>query len=206
MSAASNLKFIHKIEGAELSNGNGATTIRSDDIGLINLPSGRIVLGDPTTKYSMSDFKRKCFAATVQPGVYPVRTYTAYTEQEKYLAFAEIIFTSKKPVKFVTAKTIVDTESKRRGFCGYPVHNSATGFMDADLYEQICSLPRFTESYSLIENEEPDEFHCATVYFDDSQNPCAVRLQVPSSYYYWYWGKDSNGEICCLIGDYFTFA
>ena len=157
-------------------------------------------------KGSMSDFKRKCFAHQIVPGTYSVRVYYAESKKERYVAFAEIVFSDKRPVKYVAAKTLSDTESKRRGFCGYPVHEHTTGLMDADAFEIICNLPRNKDAYAVLElDEETESIGDYAIAYDDSKNPCAVQLHVSCGYYYWYWGKDSNDEICCLIGDFFTF-
>ena len=207
MSAKDNLKAIHKIEGMQLTNANGCVTIRSEDVGCINISSGRIILGDPMRKGSMSDYKRKCFYHTVAPGIYPIRVYHAQSEKLNYIAFAEILFSEKQPVRYVAAKTIIDTEIKRRGFCGYSVHEGATGFMDSTIFEQICNLPRFKEAEEVIEPDETqDGILDYTIVYDHAQNPCAVRFNVSCGYYYWYWGKDNKGGICSLIGDFFTFA
>lgn len=207
MTAKDNLSAIHKVDGLQLNNANGSVIVRSQDVGCINIASGKIVLGNPMIKGSMSDFKRKCLAHDVTPGVYPVLVYHAQTESECYVAFAEIRFSDKRPVRYVTAKTISDAETKRRGFCGYPVHESATGFMDADTFEKICNLPRYKDSLSLLELDEDQEgIENYAIAYDNERNPCAVQFRVAGGYYYWYWGKDSNGEICCLIGDFFTFA
>lgn len=207
MTAKDNLKSIHTVDGLQLTNANGSMTIRSEDVGCISIVSGRIVLGDPMRKSSMSDFKRKCFAEPITPGIYPVRVYHAQSEGESYIAFAEILISDKQPVRYVAAKTIIDAETKRRGFCGYPVHEGVTGFMDANTFEQICNLPRYKEAYSVLEPDESQDGICDyDILFDQVQNPCAVSFKVSSGYYYWYWGKDSKGELCSLIGDFFTFT
>lgn len=207
MTAKDNLKAIHTLDGLQLANENGKVIVRSQNIGCINISSGKVILGNPMLKGSMGDFKRKCLSHNVAPGIYPVLVYHAQTEFERYVAFAEIRFSDKRPVRYTTAKTISDTDSKRRGFCGYPVSESTTGFMDADIFEKICNLPRYKDAHSLLELDEDQEgIEDYAIAYDDNKNPCAVQFHVASGYYYWYWGKDSNGEICCLIGDFFTFV
>lgn len=205
MNAKENLGTIHKVDGAKLSNSFTTAVIRSENIGCIKLSSGQIVLGNPLEKCSANDFKRKCFAHTVSPGVYPLMIYKAHTDTEQFLAFAEICFSSKRPVSFVTAKTIIDAETKRRGFNGYPVRNSETGFMDAEEFVQICDLPKMKDAHCILELDEEDAGENYEIFTNQESVPCAVSFTVPSGYYYWYWGKDSSGEVCCLIGDFFSF-
>lgn len=205
MTAIDNLDTIHKVEGARLTNSFGTATICCEDIGCISLKTGQIILGNPLEKCSANDFKRKCFAQTVTPGTYSVLLHYAQTETEKYLAFVEIRFSDKRPVSFVTAKTIVDTESKRRGFNGYPVRDSQTGFLDAEEFTQICNLPKMQSPERILEDNDEYMGDDYTLLTNQSQVPCAVSIKIPRGYYYWYWGKDRKGEICCLIGDFFSF-
>ena len=59
MDAQNNLKTIHMADGASLQNRYGKSVIQSHDIGLINLPTGEIVMADPTLQFEIVDFKRK---------------------------------------------------------------------------------------------------------------------------------------------------
>lgn len=57
MDARNNLKIIHTVDGAILQNRYGKAVIRSHDIGLISLPTGEIVMADPTLRFEIADFK-----------------------------------------------------------------------------------------------------------------------------------------------------
>ena len=157
MSAKEQLEIIHTVDGAALSNSYGKSVITSEVIGLIYLPTGEIIMGDPTRRYGIEDFKRKAFARRVEPGIYDVIVYTAQSGKERNLAFAEIRFSDQKPVFFVAAKTIYDTENKRRGVCGYIVHDAITGFMDAEVFRTICAQPRFSYPPPLSFEDLPEE-------------------------------------------------
>ena len=52
MDAQDNLKIIHTVDGASLQNRYGKSVIQSHDIGLISLPTGEIVMADPTLPVS----------------------------------------------------------------------------------------------------------------------------------------------------------
>ena len=138
MDARNNLKIIHTVDGAILQNRYGKAVIRSHDIGLISLPTGEIVMADPTLRFEIADFKRKAFQQKVPPGIYPVFAYSAHAGEDRTLAFAEIRFTDHPPVTFTAAKTIWDAEQSRRRYCGYVVNESTTGLMDGRFFRESC--------------------------------------------------------------------
>ena len=55
MDARNNLKIIHTVDGAILQNRYGKAVIRSHDIGLISLPTGEIVMADPTLRFEIAE-------------------------------------------------------------------------------------------------------------------------------------------------------
>lgn len=63
MDARNNLKIIHTVDGAILQNRYGKAVIRSHDIGLISLPTGEIVVADPTLRFEIADFKPEGISA-----------------------------------------------------------------------------------------------------------------------------------------------
>ena len=138
MNVQDNLKIIHTLDGAVLSNRYSKSIITSHDIGLISIPTGEIVMADPTRQFEIADFKRKAFQQRVQPGIYSVIAYSARSQNDCLLAFAEIRFTDQTPVTFSTAKTILDAEQSRRRYCGYVVDDAATGFMDGQFFRDAC--------------------------------------------------------------------
>ena len=148
MDAQDNLKIIHTVDGTSLQNRYGKSVIQSHDIGLISLPTGEIVMADPTLRFEIADFKRKAFQQKVRPGMYPVFAYTAHSDRDCVLAFAEICFTDRPPVTFKAAKTLWDTERSRRRNCGYVVSESTTGFMDGQYFKDACMKSEFSEGES----------------------------------------------------------
>ena len=66
MDAQTNLKIIHTVDGASLQNRYGKAVIRSHDVGLISLPTGEIVMADPTIEFEIGDAKRKAFQQKVK--------------------------------------------------------------------------------------------------------------------------------------------
>ena len=53
----------------------------------------------------------------------------------------------------------------------------------------------------LKENQERWGIRCAAGISPDGSYSAAL-FTVPSGVYYWYWGKDQKGEICCLVADF----
>ena len=211
MDAQNNLKIIHTVDGASLQNRYGKAVIRSHDVGLISLPTGEIVMADPTIEFEIGDAKRKAFQQKVPPGIYPVFAYSAHAGRESVLAFAEIRFTDQPPVTFTAAKTIWDVEQSRRRNCGYIVNESTTGFMDGRFFRESCmrdnsSAVDYEAAFDelLEENRERWGINCAAGISPDGDYSAAL-FTVPSGVYYWYWGKDKKGGICCLTADFFTY-
>ena len=56
----------------------------------------------------------------------------------------------------------------------------------------------------LEENRERWGINCAAGISPDGDYSAAL-FTVPSGVYYWYWGKDKKGGICCLTADFFTY-
>jgi len=210
MSAKDNLRVIHTVDGATHTNLYGKARISSKDIGLISLTTGEIVMADPTRRFQIEDFTRKAFSRRVEPGIYPVTAYIAHSQRDQRLAFAEIRFSNQKPSSYIAAKSIYDTEKKRRGFCGYLVNDCRTGFMDAEVFRKVCALPRFSSSEDLIDFDDPEEDYsdkvpCKIGSAKDG-TPTAAMFSVHNGVYYWYWGKDRKGNLCTLTADFFTYT
>lgn len=216
MGAKENLKAIHTMEGLTLRNAYDTAAVRGVDLGSLVFATGEIVMGDPERRYGMEDYKRKTFSEKVEPGAYPLIVYMAKTAKEDRIAFAEVRFSNKKPVRYVAAKSVYDVENNRKGACSYVVNDSQTGFMDGDIFKAICALPKRGNPSSVVcfdyfddmvdERllETAEELPYALGYSKDG-TPSAVRLKAPSGKYYWYWGKDSSGRICCLVADFFSY-
>ena len=209
--AQNNLEIIHTVDGASLQNRYGRAVIRRHDIGLISLPTGEIVMADPTLRFGLADFKRKAFQRQVLPGIYPVFAYYAYSETDSALAFAEIRFSDQPPVTFTAAKTILDAEESHRKYCGYAVNESKTGFMDGQFFKDTCMQSQYAVvdfdaalDEALEENRERWGIDCAAGISPDGNYSAAI-FTVQSGIYYWYWGQDKKGGICCLTADFFTY-
>ncbi len=102
-----------------------------------------------------------------------------------------------------------DQEQKRKPPYRYVVEECRTGFMDAEVFHTICKLPErmcidYLIDFDKDENEDT-EFRCAVGSSEDGELTAALLTIMKSGVYYWYWGKDCNGDICCLFADFFTY-
>ena len=106
MDARNNLKIIHTVDGAILQNRYGKAVIRSHDIGLISLPTGEIVMADPTLRFEIADFKRKAFQQKVSPGIYShiplMQERTAHLRLQRSVSQISHPLPSRQPRPYVT--------------------------------------------------------------------------------------------------------
>lgn len=211
MDARNNLKIIHTVDGAILQNRYGKAVIRSHDIGLISLPTGEIVMADPTLRFEIADFKRKAFQQKVSPGIYPYSHIPLMQERTAHLRLQRSVSQISPPLPSRAAKTICDAEQSSRRNCGYVVNESTTGLMDGRFFRESCMRSNsFELDYEtaldelLEENLERWGINCAAGIAPNGDYSAAL-FTVPSGVYYWYWGKGQKGEICCLTADFFTY-
>ena len=206
-----NLEKIHSVEGVFVRNAYDNAMVRGVDLGLLYLPSGQIIMADPERKHALADLSRKTFSESVPAGNYPVTVYMVKTETDERIGFAEVRFNHNLPIKYVKAISMYDSENMRRGPCGYIVHDCQTGIMDAEVFKINSNNPKRTNWHSIVdfdswdESEEKENQPYSIGFSPDGQLN-ALRLEVQSGCYYWYWGKDKAGNICCLIADFFTYV
>lgn len=96
-------------------------------------------------------------------------------------------------------------------FTMHVVSESTTGFMDGQYFKDACMKSEFSDlehemvlDEILEENQERWGIRCAAGISPDGSYSAAL-FTVPSGVYYWYWGKDQKGKICCLVADFFTY-
>lgn len=138
--------------------------------------------------------------------MYPVFAYTAHSDGDCVLAFAEICFTDRPPVTFTAAKTLWDTERSRRRNCGYVVSESTTGFMDGQYFKDACMKSEFSDlehemvlDEILKENQERWGIRCAAGISPDGSYSAAL-FTVPSGVYYMVLGKGPERQDLLLGG------
>ena len=197
MDARNNLKIIHTVDGAILQNRYGKAVIRSHDIGLISLPTGEIVMADPTLRFEIADFKRKAFQQKVSPGI-------------SYILYSHIPLMQERTAHLRLQRSVSQISPPLPSRQPRP-YESTTGLMDGRFFRESCMRSNsFELDYEtaldelLEENLERWGINCAAGIAPNGDYSAAL-FTVPSGVYYWYWGKGQKGEICCLTADFFTY-
>lgn len=182
--------------------------IEEQPLGLLNLPTGKIVANDPLCFYETEPFEK-----TVKPGRYPVILYVQHIEDDRRVAFAEIRFTEKLPVGFELA-LIKGQDAEKLSedeYYGYGVDSGTGGFMDELTCNEFVALIEPTDDGMLPELEKALSdsyvytYSTANYTLSGTDNNLTV---FSSGYgdgcYPSYWGYDEKGGLCCLITDFET--
>lgn len=170
-----------------------------------NTYSNQVLLERKCPHGRMADqFDRRALEVTVEARIYPVEIYMASGSNDCFPAFASIRFCNNTPVSFVPAMTVHDQKHKRRPPFRYVVNECRTGFMDTDVFQATCGLPRYTRADNLLDfsDSEDDEFPCVVECSDDGELPATLVIIRKSGVYDWHWGKDCNNRVCCLMADF----
>lgn len=189
------------------------------NIGMLKVPSGKIVATDPIV-YPIA----KPFLRTVPPGEYPVKIYAATIEGvgERY-AIAKLEFSKDKAEKWVMA--LLEGEDinniKEDGFFGFPADAGLGGFFD---YETGKKLVEFNKKF----REENPEKNLYDAVFAAEFKKSAKNLNDTTDYGDWinykipesnlnvtmfqsgygdgvypsYWGIDKDGNVTSLVIDF----
>ncbi len=185
-----------------LKNRQDDISIREQSLGMLNLPTGKIVANDPVIMYQKDPFER-----TVAPGQYPVMLYVAHISTDQRVAFAEIRFTQELPVEFELA-TIEGDDISRLGdddFFGYGVDAGTGGFMDEITCDELekSTDDMFDLLDDALEESYVPTYDTANVCLPDSEhNIVAFSSGYGDGSYPTFWGFDKNGELCSLITDF----
>ena len=109
-------------------------SLRSQPLGELYLPTGKIVANDPCCLFEGTPFTR-----TVPPGSYPVNLWVWEGGGDKRVAFAGLRFREGAPVRFEMALLAgQDTaELSEDGFYGYGVDSGTGGFMDEQTFLRL---------------------------------------------------------------------
>ena len=83
--------------------------------------------------------------------------------------------------------------------------------LDGQFFKDTCMQSKYAVvdfdaalDEALEENRERWGIDCAAGISPDGNYSAAI-FTVQSGIYYWYWGQDKKGGICCLTADFFTY-
>lgn len=178
------------------------------ELGELNLPTGKIVACDP-----LVDPETPPFSKHVKAGKYPVTLYIHYIDDDKRVGFAKLGFSEKLPTRFEVA---VNDEQKLEEledgeFYGYGVDSGTGGFMDEETAKKLGQLMDESEDYgiaeldNMLEESYVDTYCVANFTIPDTDlNLAAFSSGYGDGLYPTYWGLDDDNNICCLITDFET--
>ena len=197
------------------------TPLRPQQLGELNLPSGKIIVGDPLTSiYDKDPFKRE-----VKPGKYPVIVCIAKTAQagQRY-AVAKLEISKNRAVKWELALTAKQHLEDLKGdqIFGFPVDAGLGCFVDLqtrDLFNQYdASFTKKDKTWNIYDEVLAAEFKKNASNPTDPNDPGDwVNFYLPNKpalniimfqsglgdgYYPSYWGLDSKGHVCSLVIDF----
>lgn len=178
------------------------------ELGEINLPTGKIVACDPLVCPEELPFSKQ-----VKAGRYPVTLYIHCIDDDKRVGFAKLTFSDKLPSRFELAvNEEQNLEELKEGYIfGYGVDSGTGSFMDEKAAAKVVELMDSAEDYNIPELEDMLEKTYVDTY-------CTANFRIPGTdldlaafssgfgdgLYPTYWGFDENDNICCLITDFET--
>lgn len=192
-------------------------------IGDINLPTGKIIAGDPFFTDGQMPFAR-----TVEPDKYPVHIYvTEIDEDHSRVAYAKIKFRAEEAKKWILAITedLTEEELEELGeeeFYGFPVESGIACFLDEQTNAQLVAKMDAAEEKD-PESNYYDEVLAAEFkeysgknklsrdlgdwndHHPDKESDNNVIMFASGwgdGYYPAYWGLNENGDTVELVLDF----
>ncbi len=170
--------------------------------GLLNLPSGQIVVCDPLT-----GGQRAPFVQSAKPGRYPVELALLRTaDGAEYVALSRIKFSDSQPAVWVMAlrKGQDPRKLEAGGYFGFRSESGTAAYLDADSLPQAnfeqtedidALLTALTANYarSRYWMEYPLDRRLGVVMFSSGKGP---------GFYASYFGIDEEGDVSALVTDF----
>lgn len=179
-------------------------------IGQVHLPTGKIVACDPLT-FS----EPEPLALSVPPGTYPV--ILVEDIEFRSFAFAMIRFSDMEPVSWELALMQEEKaeELEDDEFFGYPVDAGLGCFMDLETAKKFLAREEdlqnrlgdsfdnlYTHEIAAILEENNEKWADYHIHEGQPENCIMFASGFGDGIYPSYWGKDANGNICCLVTDF----
>ena len=199
------------VDGSSLLSSGEPVTVRTIEIGHLNLPSGRVVATDP-----FSYPEREPFTARVAPGSYPVVLSLVQPEgwPTPLIAAAMLQFSEATPVTWHLALTPGQDpgELAEDGFYGFPVDAGSACFVSPEAARihakrttvlGVLNLP-YIMRISQEMDGHGDEGMWAMVELDRKRglNAAFLTSGYGDGSYGAYWGYDADGKATSLVIDF----
>lgn len=200
-------------DGSSLLSGGGPVTIRTVEMGDLNLPSGRIVAMDP-----FSDPAREAFALHVAPGRYPVVLSLIQPEgwPAPVIAAAKVQFGPGTPVRWALA-LIPGQDPGALGedeFYGFPVDAGSACLASAEAARiharrtTVLGMPNLPYimrlSREMEARAEDGIWAMVEVNARRGLNAAFLTSGYGDGAYAAYWGYGAAGEVAALVVDFGT--
>ena len=181
-----------------LGDGAGMTEL---DLGMLDLPSGRLVAADPLGNDAVP------FAQTAAPGRYPVILHVVRDAGgEEIVAFAEVRLSDAQPARYEMALTGEEDTSEpleEDGFFGFEAEEGFGGFWDASLSLRDAEVDAVEDA--LVASFQPRRMAVLWQRVP-GQTLAAFSCGFGDGAYPAFWGFDAGGAPCCLIVDFLCFS
>lgn len=217
-----NMKFISQIElDAELMQRTFTKTDTRDHlvIGTVDLPTGRIRVGDALAYMGTKEFSPE-LNRTVKAGSYPVELAFITTDFDTVrITASRIKLSNEKAVRYELAEPTHETTAYHCSdgdMTGFPVDAGMMGFMDTSVMEEYADFLKKWHTDNPEKNHYDDYF--AALFAESYEKfpqyqrgggdfiewtvlETCHRIVMNSTgfgdgFYQVYWGIDKNGEIC----------
>jgi hypothetical protein len=195
----------------EFTNSLGTFRCETREIKEVNLPSGRVVIGDP-----LVDLVAAPLAQRVAPGRYPVIVAIAHLKQKKSveqrIACAMLRISGQRPVRWVNVvkEERDDSQWEVDGLLGYGVDTGMGCFASVESAEAMGERMDADEEYLSWVLDAAEQVHVpmrewVSVVPDTRMSDANVVVfssGMGDGFYASYWGYDERDEPVCLITDF----
>lgn len=182
------------------------------EIGILAVPSGKVVACDP-----LEDYTRRAYLRQIPSGNYPVFLYR--DADDNAIGMAKMKISENKPVKWEMALLQYQDVTKlpTDGYFGYHVYNELACFMDAEtatLYADCIDAVQaqlgddfidYYENVLIDELAKNDNIYANHFPAADSKLNVMIFSSGWDGCFASYWGLDENDEVCCLLTDFNLF-
>ncbi|MGA9174056.1 MAG: DUF4241 domain-containing protein [Thermoactinomyces sp.] len=190
-------RIFKSIEGQDKDFGTYTTEVTQ--IGILSVPSGKIVACDPLVFP-----EQEPFSLEVKPGQYPVYlNIVHFNPEHQRVAYAILRFNSNLPVrwKMATLQGKDVNTLKENEIFGYGVDAGTGCFMDAEAAKILAGREDGHEFYEQVIEPVYDEWADIPLN-EDGLNMILFRSGWGDGFYASYWGFDENDEVACLVTDF----